>query len=255
MRHYRHLLFALSFTMMAGQPLSAGQSAKTDARYEFREEHDRDGIGKFYMGREISHVMGHLGAGWLERPERTTEERPDLLIESFNAQPGQVIADIGAGTGYFSLPLAELVGPAGKILAVDIQQPMLDKLKFRMKKRNATNIELILGKEDDPNLPGCAVDMAFMVDVYHEFNFPYEMVAKLCDALKTGGRLIFVEYRAEDPDVPIKPLHKMTQKQVIKEMAPHPLRHVETLDLLPRQHVIIFEKTKECSPPGATPNP
>jgi ubiquinone/menaquinone biosynthesis C-methylase UbiE len=210
--------------------------------YEVRKDHDPDGIGKFYMGREIAQVMGHLAADWLDRPEREEEEAPSKLLTLLKLRPGDVVADIGAGSGYLSFPMAKLVAPKGKLLAVEIQQEMLDIIKKRMKERGVTNIDLVLGAEKDPKLPEAAVDLILMVDVYHEFDHPYEMTVAMVKALKPGGRLVFVEYRLEDPTVPIKLVHKMTQKQVIKEMEPHPLRWVGTLDSLPRQHVIIFEK-------------
>ena len=218
------------------------KSADPSSRYQQLKPGNRDGIGKFYMGREISHVMGHQGADWLERPTREQEERPDILIESLGLKPGDVVADIGVGTGYIAWRMAMKVGAKGIVYGVDIQQEMLDLLAKNMTERNAANVKGVLGTITDPNLPPNAVDLAIMVDVYHEFSHPYEMMQGICRALKIGGRVVFVEYRAEDPSVPIKRLHKMTELQVLKEATPHPLEWVETVDKLPQQHVIIFKK-------------
>jgi ubiquinone/menaquinone biosynthesis C-methylase UbiE len=220
-----------------------GPPARAAAKYEHRADHDPDGIGKFYMGREIAQVMGHAAAGWLDRPERVKEEGTDKLLKALALKPGMVVADVGAGSGYFSFPMAQQVGPKGKVLAVDIQQEMLDLMASRMKARKVSNIELIKGTLTDPRLPEGKVDLVLLVDVYHELSHPYEMTEGMVKALKVGGKVVFVEYRKEDPNVPIKLLHKMTQSQVKKEMAIHPLKHVKTLDVLPWQHVILFEKT------------
>ena len=203
----------------------------------------RDGIGKFYMGREISHVMGHLGAGWLERPERERQERTDLLIAGLNLSEDFVVADIGAGTGYFSFPVAQRV-PQGRVLSVDIQPEMLALIEQRKARENVANLETILGEEDDPKLPNNEIDLAFIVDAYHEFSFPREMGERLKEALTPGGQLVLVEYRAEDPRVPIKPLHKMSEKQVKQEMAAIGLTWVRTESYLPHQHVLIFQKPR-----------
>ena len=211
-----------------------------------------DGIGKFYMGREIAQVMGHEGAPWLERAEREEEERPDKLVELMALRPADVVADIGAGTGYFSLRISAKV-PQGKVLAVDIQPEMLELLKEAANARRVTNVEPVLGKIDDPNLPTSTVDVALMVDAYHEFDHPREMMDGIVKALKPGGRVVLVEYRGEDPDVPIKPLHKMTQAQAKREMGAVGLEHVKTLPDLPRQHVMIFRKPLEKNPPAAEP--
>src|SRR5438270_5242003 len=212
-------------------------------RYERRAEHDPNGTGAFYMGREIALVMGHEAAGWLDRPEREKEEQPSRLLAVLKLKPGEVVADIGAGSGYYSFRMAEKVGAAGKILAVDVQPEMLAIIRTKMKEKGVTNVEPVLGTETDPKLPAGAVDTIILVDVYHEFSRPYEMTAAMVKALKPGGRLVFVEFRLEDETVPIKLVHKMTQKQVIREMGPHSLRHVKTVGTLPWQHVIIFEKT------------
>jgi ubiquinone/menaquinone biosynthesis C-methylase UbiE len=217
------------------------------SRYEIRSNHDPDGIGKFYMGREIAQVMGHQGADWLDRPEREKEEAPTKLMDALPVRPGDAVADIGAGTGYFTFRLSDRVGAKGKVYAVEIQQEMLDIIAKRMKARDVKNIDLVLGTETDPKLPANALDFILMVDVYHEFSFPYEMTENMVRALKPGGRLVFVEYRLEDPQVPIKLVHKMTEKQVIKEMEPHPLRWVKTSEILPRQHIIVFEKKDEAA--------
>lgn len=203
----------------------------------------RDGVGKFYMGREISHVMGHLGAGWLERPERERQERTDLLIAGLNLSEDFVVADIGAGTGYFSFPVAQRV-PQGRVLSVDIQPEMLALIEQRKARENVANLETILGAEDDPRLPNNEIDLAFIVDAYHEFSFPREMGERLKEALTPGGQLVLVEYRAEDPRVPIKPLHKMSEKQVKQEMAAIGLTWVRTESYLPQQHVLIFQKPR-----------
>ena len=214
-------------------------------RYTYKDIHSRDGIGKFYMGREIAHVMGHQAADWLERPSREEEERPELAIESLNFQPGDVVADIGAGTGYFSWRIARNVAPSGLVYAVEIQQEMIDLMVQKLAARKVTNVRPHLGTTTDPKLPEGGVDLVIMVDVYHEFDQPYEMMENICKGLKPGGRVAFVEFRGEDPNVPIKLLHKMTEAQVRKEMQNHPLTFVETIATLPRQHLIIFKKHVE----------
>src|SRR5262245_42003343 len=163
-------------------------------RYEFRKEHDPHGIGKFYMGREIAQVMGHLGAESLERPERDTEEAPSQLHELLKIKEGDVVADIGAGSGYHTFRLAEKVGGKGKVCAVDSQPEMLNIIKKRMKDKKVENVEPIQGTESDPKLPENSVDLILMVDVYHEFSFPYEMTVAMVKALKPGGRMAFVEF-------------------------------------------------------------
>lgn len=213
-----------------------------DGRYEFRKEHDPNGQGKFYMGRELAMVMSFHGAPWLERPEREEEERLSTLVAQLGLKPGMVVADVGAGSGVLSLMMAHEVGEKGKVLAIDIQQEMLDLLGDKIMNNKIKNVELVLGTEKSPKLKEASIDLALMVDVYHEFEYPYEMTLELAKALKPGGRIAFVEYRREDPQVPIKLVHKMTEAQVKKEMTALPLEHVETLKTLPRQHLIIFRK-------------
>jgi len=224
---------------------SAQTEKPAPPRYELRQEHDLDGIGKFYAGREIAQVMGHQGADWLERPEREQEERPDLLLKALKLKRGDSVADIGAGTGYYSRRIAQLVGKSGQVYAVDIQQEMLDLLTNKMAELKIPNVRPILGTITDPKLPRNSLDLILMVDVYHEFDHPYEMVQAMSRALKPGGRMVFVEFRGEDPKVPIKPLHKMTEAQVRKEMTFHPLEWVETIEVLPRQHIVVFRRKSE----------
>jgi ubiquinone/menaquinone biosynthesis C-methylase UbiE len=227
-------------------PAWADPEQKTEApRYETRKEHDPDGIGKFYMGREIAQVMGHQGIGWLERKEREKEEAPAKLIELLKLKEGMIVADVGAGSGYHAFRMSKKVGEKGKILAVDIQPEMLDAIRKRAKEEKVTNVEPVLGEENDPKLPEGKVDLILLVDVYHEFSQPYEMTQAMVKALKPGGRLVFVEFRLEDREVPIKLVHKMTEKQVRKEMEPHPLKWVARNEDLPWQHVIVFEKKGE----------
>lgn len=211
-------------------------------RYETRKLHDPDGIGKFYKNREIAMVMGHPAIDWLERPEREEEEQPAKLMKALNIKPGMTVCDLGAGSGYFTWRLSKLVGDKGKVFAVDIQQEMLDYLNEHAKKLKITNVQSVLGTETDPKLPANSVDLILMVDVYHEFNYPYEMVEAMVKSLKVGGRIVFVEYRAEDAWVPIKPLHKMYERQVLLEMEPFSLKHKGTSKVLPRQHIIFMEK-------------
>ena len=201
-----------------------------------------DGIGKSYMGREISAVMGWQGAAWLERQERDREERTDLLLAALMLQPGFVVADIGAGTGYLSRRMAPAVMPGGKVWAVDVQPEMVSMLRAGAKRSGLTQIEARLGAVDDVKLPVSSVDLAVMVDVYHELAFPYEVMASVLKALKPGGRVVFVEYKAEDPLVPIKPLHKMSEAQIKREAAVFALDWERTVKTLPWQHVVVFRK-------------
>jgi len=213
------------------------------ARYVFAPERSQGGSGKFYMGREISLVMGHQGADWLERPGRVREEQPDQVVANMGLEPDHVVADIGAGTGYFSFRIAALV-PEGRVMAVDIQPEMLALIEQRKQLEQVTNIEGVLGQIDNPNLPPESIDAAIMVDAYHEFSHPYEMIEGIFNALKPGGRIFLLEYRAEDPTVPIRPLHKMTELQAVREMSEFNLDWTDTLDFLPWQHMMIFTKVE-----------
>jgi ubiquinone/menaquinone biosynthesis C-methylase UbiE len=202
----------------------------------------RDGIGKFYFGREIAQVMGHQAADWLDRPEREAEEAPSLLLKALKLKAGMTVVDLGAGSGYLTFPMAKMVSPGGKVLAVDIQPEMLAIIKQKSERLGVKNVVPVLGTITDPNLKPKSVDLILLVDVYHEFDHPYEMASKMVNALRPGGRLVLVEYRGEDPSVPIKELHKMTEAQVRKEMAIFPVQFRENIGILPRQHILVFQR-------------
>ena len=210
--------------------------------YEQRQA-SRDGTGKVYMGREISHVMGHTAIDWLERPEREAEEATSRVMKGLaqEIKPDAVVVDVGSGSGYYSFRLASLV-PQGKVIGVDIQPEMVAHLVQKAQSLEVTNVEANLGKVDSVQLPKESVDAVIMVDAYHEFSHPNEMMQSIAYALKPGGRVYLLEYRAEDPAVPIKPLHKMTEAQAIKEMQAVGLKHLKTEDFLPWQHFMVFEK-------------
>ena len=201
-----------------------------------------DGIGKRYMDREISGVMGWQGAAWLERDKREREERTDLLLDALALKPGMIVADIGAGTGYLSRRMAPLVVPGGKIIALDLQPEMVNMLQAAVNRSGLKQIEVKLGSVDNIKLPKNSIDMAIMVDVYHELAYPYEVMVSILQALKPGGRLVFVEYKAEDMRVPIKPLHKMSEAQIKREAGVFPLDWERTVSTLPWQHVMVFRK-------------
>lgn len=225
-------------------------AAGAEPLYTFEKRHDPNGIGKFYMGREIAHVMGYQAANWLERSEREEEERLSLLVKSLELKPGMTVADVGAGSGVITLMMAEAVGPKGKVMAVDIQDEMLMLLDKKLKRRKIDNVELVLGTAKSPQLKPNTIDLALMVDVYHEFEHPHEMLTELAKSLRPGGRIVFVEYRKEDPKVAIKEVHKMTEAQVKRE-AGRPefgLFWKKTVGKLPLQHVVVFEKIPKDVP-------
>ncbi len=217
-----------------------GALGDVSSPYEYRPG-SADGIGKVYFNREIAHVMGYEGADWLERPTRAQEERPDLLVKALHLHPGMTVADIGAGSGYLSKRMAPLVMP-GQVMAEDVQPQMVKMLQALSQQPDAANVVPMLGTADDPKLPPRSIDLAVMVDVYHELEFPYEVISNLLNALKSGGQLVFVEYRGEDARVPIKALHKMTVTQVRREMRQFPLTFERVDEQLPIQHIIFFRK-------------
>lgn len=235
------MIVTLSGCLLNPHPTLALTSAPVAPVYEYRTLHNPDGIGKFYLGREIAQVMGHEGAGWLERPSRETSEHPQQAIAALDLKPTNIVADIGAGTGYFTFRISSLV-PQGKVLAVDVQPEMLELINFVKTQENIKNVEPILGTIDNPNLPESTVDLALMVDAYHEFQYPQEMMQAIVKALKPGGRVVLLEYRQENPFVLIKELHKMSEKQVKKEMEAVGLKWRETQSFLPQQHFLVFEK-------------
>lgn len=237
------LLSALLMLAAAVMPAAAQHAgACTDpARYR-QQRPDPDGIGKVYLGREIAHVMGWQAAPWLERPEREEEERVSLMLAELRLQPGMVVADIGAGSGYHVRRIAPLLGPTGRVLAVDIQPQMLELIRQIPRKPTDAPIEAVLGGARDTGLAAHSVDLAFMVDVYHELEHPCEVLESVVRALKPGGQLVFVEFRGEDALVPIKPLHKMTERQIRREAAAQALRWERTSRRLPWQHMVFFRK-------------
>jgi len=194
-------------------------------------------------GRRFANVMGAEGAGWLVRPEREREEQPDAALDAIGVAHGSSVADVGAGNGYMTWRLAERVGPTGKVYANDIQPKMLDLLRSNMEARGLTNVETVLGAPDDPKLPRGRLDLVLLVDVYHEFSEPQLMVRHIRDSLAPNGRMVLLEYRAEDPNVPIRPEHKMTVDQVKAEIQPEGLRLDRVIERLPRQHILIFRRS------------
>lgn len=234
------LVAVLALSTLAACTANHSTEDNRDSHYQSTSP-SRDGIGKLYMGREISQVMGHLGAGWLERPQRLQEERTDLLVAALVLREDDVAVDLGAGTGYFSFPMSAYV-PQGKVLAVDIQPQMLAIIEQRIGEYAVDNVEPVLASECDPNLAGRSVDLVLMVDAYHEFSCPREVMEGVVAALADGGRVVLVEYRGEDPDVGIKPLHTMTLEQAQKEMAAVGLELLEVSDVLPKQHLMTFIK-------------
>ena len=240
---HRVLAVGIVVALACGVGVAEEPKKREKPKYEFPEKYDPDGIGKVYMGREIAHVMGFGAAGWLERKERIKEEDPAKLIKSLDLKEGMVVADVGAGSGYHTFMISPLVGEKGKVIASDIQQEMLDLVTKKAKDKKVTNVETVKGTETDPKLPAGKVDLILMADVYHEFNHPFEMTEKMVDALKPGGRLVFVEFKLEDDKVLIKTVHKMSERQVLKEMTPFPeMGHTKTVGTLPWQHVVIFTK-------------
>ncbi|MDQ4141754.1 MAG: methyltransferase domain-containing protein [Bacteroidota bacterium] len=238
------LIFAVTSTLSGCNYDSQATTSypPSDSLYVYKPPIDPNGIGKYYQGRQIAYTMDHSEASWLERAEREKEERTDLLLQALDLRPTDVVTDIGAGSGYMTFRISSLV-PKGKVLAVDVQQEFLNMLLDNRIIKNAFNVEPILGTVRNPNLPDQSVDVALLVDSYHEFSYPHEMLLAIKKSLKRGGRLVLVEYKAEDPYVPIKALHRMSEKQAVKEVTGIGLKFVENQDILPLQHILVFEKT------------
>jgi len=222
----------LLFSVMIYASLGLAQS------YTYKSP-SRDGIGKIYQGREISKVMGHLGASWLERSSRANEESPNLAVDLLDLKKDMIIADFGAGTGYFTSKLAR---KCSIVYAVDIQQEMLDLNAKQMRNKNINNVKFILGFTDRTGLPKNSLDLVILVDVYHELENPLEIMNDIKSSLNQTGKVALIEYRKEDPTVPIKPLHKMSVEQVVKEMRQVNLKLHSNIQELPRQHMLIFSK-------------
>lgn len=246
-RKYLSVVFAALILFITARYLLAPSMARASSQataitatlYETRAIHDPNGTGKFYMGREIAQVMGPGGIPWLDRPERESEEKPTEVIKAMKLRGNEVIADLGAGSGYFTFRLAP---KAGKVLAVELQDEMIATLRQRASERKAANVEVVKGAECDPHLPAAGVDLVLMVDVYHELACPYEVMTALRKALKPGGRVMFVEYRKEDSAVAIKEVHKMSVAQLEKEMTAVKFQRLETVEVLPLQHIVVFRK-------------
>ena len=245
----RWIALALSLTVLALPACTEAtynQEAQDSAEvYAEGPSQQAGGTGKFYLGREIAELTGgERDTAWLERPTRETSELPGRLVRALELDSSDVVADIGAGTGYFTFRLSQAV-PQGKVFAVDVQPEMLAIIRERMTQEGAGNVEPVLGTEKTPSLPDTSVDVALIVDAYHEFTYPREMVAHIAQALRPGGRLVLVTYRGEDPTLPVGPLRKITQAQARKEMEAVGLRWRETKPILPQQHFMVFEKPAE----------
>lgn len=230
----------IKVTLLSTLFLTVSLCALGQDRYKIRAG-DPNGINKWYMGRQIAHVMSHYGIDWLEREEREMEENTSLLLKNIAVKPGMVVADIGAGSGYHSALLSKMV-ETGKVFAVDVEPEMIAYLNTRIKQEKLTRIVPVLSTEQKVSLPENTIDMMLLVDVYHEFSFPYEMALSMRAALKRGGKLVLVEFRAEDPTVPIKTIHKMSEAQAIKEFKAAGFAFDKNIDNLPWQHCMVFTK-------------
>lgn len=223
------------------QPAKTKQATPVrDSSYTYKEP-SSGGTGKFYFGREISQVMDASGADWLERTSRPQQENTDKIVASLNLQPQSVVADVGAGTGYYTFRIAPLV-PEGRVYAVEIQDELIETLVKRKSDSGAHNVEVIRGDTQRVNLPANTLDMALLVDVYHELSWPREIIQSIRESLKPDGKIILVEYRGEDPSIRIKPLHKTTIAQLTKEMGAHGFKLERRVDDLPIQHFLVFGK-------------
>lgn len=201
-------------------------------------------IGQVVKKRQIAPVMSVAHADWLTRPDRDAEEQPDRVVRELEIKPGSTVADLGAGVGYFTWRLAGAVGDTGKVIAVDIQPGMLERLKQNLAERDIHNVETVLGAEDDPHLPAGQIDLVLLVDVYHELQQPELTMEHVRQSLKPGGRVVLIEYRKEDPSIPIHPLHKMSVREVRDEVEPMGFRFVELKSFLPTQHIVIFQASR-----------
>jgi ubiquinone/menaquinone biosynthesis C-methylase UbiE len=237
MKHCRRFLPGLFTPCVSGVVLCVGLVALTLPLSSAEEA-----ASKTYKGRVIAPPMSYQGADWLERTERESTQQPERVLDELAIKPGSTVADIGAGTGYFSLRLAQRVGPQGRVLATDIQPQMLAMLSDKMRAANIANIEPILCTPTDAKLPANTLDLALMVDVYHELAYPEETLGQIRRALKPDGRLVLIEYRGEDPNIPIKPEHKTTLVQIRSEIEPLGFRMKDVLEFLPQQRVVIFVK-------------
>ena len=238
MKNFFILIIFISCFLKANE--SIAQADNNVTKYIYKSG-DYSGIGKWYMGREIAYVMGFQGINWLERSEREIEEDVSTLIKNMEIKTDDTIADIGAGSGYHVFRMAPLA-ENGLVYAVDIQPEMLEAIELKKRSKRVSNVETVLGSEKSINLPKNSLDKILLVDVYHEFSYPAEMVGSIKNALKSNGQLFLIEYRGEDSSVPIKKIHKMTVKQSIKEMEAAGFRLKENIDNLPWQHCMIFEK-------------
>jgi SAM-dependent methyltransferase len=235
------LLRAICTASLVALPLGCDHTPSPAGPGYAQSEASADGIGRTYYGREIAAFMSHQGIYWLERGTRESEERTDLLMDALDLKPGMTVADIGAGSGYFTVPMAKRVAP-GIVYGTDIQPEMLAFLEARARTEKLTNITGILGDTSDTMLPDGSLDLVLLVDAYHEFDQPWEMMTSIARALKPGGRVALVEYRGEDPEVPIKPLHKMTEAQARRELEAAGLTWIRTDARLPLQHLMWFGK-------------
>jgi len=240
MKNFFILIIFISCFLTANE--SIAQADNNVTKYIYKSG-DYSGIGKWYMGREIAYVMGFQGINWLERTEREIEEDVSTLIKNMEIKTDDTIADIGAGSGYHVFRMAPLA-ENGLVYAVDIQPEMLEAIELKKRTKRVSNVETVLGSEKSINLPKNSLDKILLVDVYHEFSYPAEMVESIKNALKSNGQLFLIEYRGEDLSVPIKKIHKMTEKQSIKEMEAAGFRLKENIDNLPWQHCMIFEKNQ-----------
>jgi len=224
-----HLSSVLAAIVLAATLAAAQQTATTPGVHPI-------------SGRRYAFVMGYQGADWLDRPERIEEELPDRAVEALQIANGSTVADVGAGSGYMTVKMARRVGPTGKVYATDIQPEMLALLRQRLARERVSNVEPVLGQADDPKLPLSAIDLILMVDVYHEFSEPQKMLRRMREALKPDGRLVLLEYRKEDPSIPIRPEHKMTVAEAKMEVEAEGFRLTKVDEMLPRQHILIFTK-------------
>lgn len=210
--------------------------------YRSASSDSEEGTGRVYMDREIAGVMNsEHGALWLDRPERDEEELPERLLRALQLNASDVVADIGSGTGFFTFRIAGLV-PSGRVYAVDVQEALVDTIRVRADRQGLRNVTAVLGREDDPALPAERLDLALIVSSYHEFSYPREMLVALRGALKPGGRLVIVEYRAEDATIPIADLHRMSEAQIIREGEAAGYEFRQRIDVLPQQHIVVFQR-------------